>query len=136
MFVSSVDLPIETESPITSPREKDIRFGSYSPSAGTSKDRPTTAPNRRSVRFADELGFDDLDMSFPDSTSRPSTAPESGRSKTKKSVKKSKDASLEDDNTDVSLELSTGDLKKTPKSKEATPMRKQKETEKSGILIL
>ena len=73
-------------------------------------------------------------MSFPDSTSRPSTAPESGRSK-KTSVMKSKDTSLEDDNTDFSLNLSTGDFKKKPTSKEATPKHKQKETEKSGILI-
>ena len=43
----------------------------YSPSIAS--DRPTTAPNRRSVRFADQLGID-LDGSITDK--RPITAPE------------------------------------------------------------
>ena len=105
------DLPIETESPITSPREKEVKFGGYSPSVGVT--RPTTAPNKRSVRFADELGFDELDFSF--SESRPSSAPDGGRAKrtTTKSRDISAGSSFEDENTDISLELSSSDFRKT-----------------------
>ncbi|XP_065065878.1 fas-binding factor 1-like isoform X1 [Rhopilema esculentum] len=107
----SSDLPIETESPITSPREKEVKFGGYSPSVGVT--RPTTAPNKRSVRFADELGFDELDFSF--SESRPSSAPDGGRAK--RAATKSRDisagSSFEDENTDISLELSSSDFRKT-----------------------
>ena len=60
-------------SPTTSPsRQVDLQFGGYMPSSGNS--RPSTAPNKRSVHFADELGLDGGD--FPsEGKGRPTTAP-------------------------------------------------------------
>lgn len=100
------------ENPVTASPDKEMQFGGYSPSVGGAKERPTTAPNKRSVRFADELGFDELDFSLNDS--RPSTAPGSGRSMQTNS--RLKDAtigsSFEDENTDVSLDLSAVDFQR------------------------
>lgn len=107
-----LQLLIDVESPVTSPPEKDITFGGYTPSVGGTKERPTTAPSRRTVRFADELGFDELDVSLNES--RPSTAPGSRRST--KPNSRLKDAtigsSFEDDNTDISLDLSTSEFRR------------------------
>ena len=102
---------VDTESPVTSPKNEDVTFGGYSPSVGEAKERPLTAPNKRSVRFADELGLDGLDLSLNDS--RPSTAPGSGRSRNANRLKDATiGSSFEDDNTDVSLELSTNEFKR------------------------
>lgn len=59
--------------------EESFHFGSYTPSAAAGSGRsrvgmarPDTAPGKRSVRFADELGLgDDIAMS----SDRPATAP-------------------------------------------------------------
>ena len=60
--------------------EDDMQFGGYAPSLGGGGDgRPTTAPDKRSVRFADDLGFDINDNDDADKLlsqqSRPKTAP-------------------------------------------------------------
>ena len=60
--------------------EDDMQFGGYAPSLGGGSDgRPTTAPDKRSVRFADDLGFDINDNDDADKLlsqqSRPKTAP-------------------------------------------------------------
>jgi len=103
---------LDTESPITSPREKSVAFGGYSPSVGGAMERPISAPSKRSVRFADELGFDELDLSLNDS--RPSTAPGSGRSRMPNRLKDASiGSSFEDENTDMSLDLSTSDFKRS-----------------------
>ena len=52
----------------------DIQFGGYAPSLGGGSGRPTTAPNKRSVSFADDLGFDEGDDDGIMSQ-RPKTAP-------------------------------------------------------------
>ncbi|XP_066919700.1 fas-binding factor 1 homolog [Clytia hemisphaerica] len=48
----------------------DVLFGGYAPTVGAGE-RPTTAPDKRSVRFADDLGLDLND----EKESRPKTAP-------------------------------------------------------------
>ena len=111
---------IDADSPITSPRDKNVTFGGYSPSVGGANERPITAPSRRSVRFADELGFDELDFSLNDS--RPSTAPESGQTKKPNRLKDATiGSSFEEENTDISLDLSTSEFKRpsTPNLKTA-----------------
>ena len=75
-------------------------------------ERPISAPSKRSVRFADELGFDELDLSLNDS--RPSTAPGSGRSRMPNRLQDASiGSSFEDENTDMSLDLSTSDFKRS-----------------------
>ena len=57
-------------------QEDDMLFGGYAPSLGGG--RPTTAPDKRSVRFADDIGFDVNDNDEMDkmlSQRRPKTAP-------------------------------------------------------------
>ena len=109
-------MPIETDSHIVSPRDKDVKFGAYSPSVGG---RPTTAPNKRSVRFADELGFDDLDAS--QNESRPSSAPGGSRRRKAPTGGKRRDfeasSSFEDDTTDCSQELKHSPIKSSSPEK-------------------
>lgn len=75
--------------------DDDLLFGAYAPSVGgNNNNRPTTAPDRRSVHFADDLG---LDLNDDSADGRPSTAPE------KKKTSASADFLL-----DSSLDESTG----------------------------
>ena len=111
-FWTMIFVDLDTESPITSPREKSVAFGGYSPSVGGAMERPISAPSKRSVRFADELGFDELDLSLNDS--RPSTAPGSGRSRMPNRLKDASiGSSFEDENMDLSLDLSTSDFRRS-----------------------
>ena len=96
----------DNESPVTSPREKEFQFGGYSPSIGGStptdgRGRPTTAPNRRAVRFADELGLDDNDF-LSSSDNRPRSAPNNPRSRPGATKRLNKSFSFDEDESNNS----------------------------------
>ncbi|XP_031567504.1 fas-binding factor 1 homolog [Actinia tenebrosa] len=122
-FMSNISTSSGKKSTETQPKkalsskeeEESFQFGSYTPSAaigpGGPGSRPDTAPGRRSVRFADELGLDD---DLLGGASRPSTAPperkQATQGKGRRGMKDSGGSSFDEDST-----------QKEPHKKEATP---------------
>ena len=89
-----------------------MQFGGYAPSlSGGGDGRPTTAPDKRSVRFADDLGFDINDNDYADKMlsqqRRPKTAPA-----TNNTTSDYLDSSLEE-----SMSRDLFDNKKNPRNK-------------------
>ena len=100
----------------TTVKNEEKSLGGYSPSIASS-DRPTTAPHRRSVTFADQLGDDIFGTS-----SRPISAPEAQQGRKKKSDATSVSVDLDSDLDETTKEWLS--LSKTKQERTSTEKKK------------